>query len=145
MRLPSPFNYFPLAAATLLCLSVAACKDDPKSIDGSVKIAPELAAKVSANAVVYVIARPDGAVGGPPLAVKRLPQPFTFPIEFSISAQDAMMPNANFDGKISVSARLSQSGAAIPASPGDIEGTAKPNPAEPGKGKIEITLDKVRE
>ena len=56
-----------------------------------------------------------------------------------------MMPNAQFSGKITVSARVAQSGAAVPASPGDIEGTATPNPIEPGKGKVEITLDHTRE
>src|SRR4051812_1917630 len=145
MRLPSRFNYFPLAAATLVCLSLAACKDEEKSIQGSVRISPELASKVSSTAAIYVIARPEGASGGPPLAVKRLSQPFTFPLEFSISAQDAMMPGAAFSGKISVSARLAQSGAAVPASPGDLEGVATPNPSEPGRGKIEIVLDKVRQ
>jgi hypothetical protein len=145
MRLPSPFNYFPLAAASLVCLSLVACKDEEKSIQGSVKIAPALAAKVSPTAAIFVIARPEGMHGGPPLAVKRLSQPFTFPIEFSINAQDAMMPGTALSGKISVSARLSQSGAALPVSPGDVEGSANPDSAEPGKGKVEILLDKVRE
>jgi hypothetical protein len=145
MRLVSPFSYFPLAAAILACVPLAACKDEEKSIQGAVRISPQLESKVAPTAALYVIARPNGTTGGPPLAVKRLSQPFAFPIEFSISAKDAMLPDAPFSGKISVTARLSQSGAAVPANAGDLEGTAKPNPIEPGNTKVEITLDKIRE
>jgi hypothetical protein len=149
MRLPNPFSHFPLVSAATAslsaCLLLAACNDGEKSIQGAVRISPELQSKISPAAALFIIARPEGVAFGPPLAVKRLPQPFAFPLEFSISDKDAMMPNAQFSGKIMVTARVAQSGAAVPASPGDIEGTAKPNPVEPGKGKIEIVLDHTRD
>jgi hypothetical protein len=125
-----------------MCL--AACNDGEKSIDGDVRISPELQSKIAPSAALYIIARPEGMAMGPPLAVKRLPQPFSFPVQFSISAKDAMMPDAQFSGKITIRARVAQSGAAIPASPGDLEGTSKPSSVEPGKAKIEIVLDHVR-
>src|SRR5579872_2288281 len=120
-----------------LVACLLSCNDGQQSIQGALRISPQLQAKIAPSAALFIIARPEGMQFGPPLAVKRLAQPFSFPLEFSISAQDAMMPNAQFSGKITVSARIAQSGAAVPASPGDIEGAA-PAAVEPGKSKVEI-------
>ena len=122
-----------------------ACKNEEKAIRGVIRISPEIQAKIQPGAVLYVIARPEGAAGGPPLAVKRVPPPLSFPVDFEISARDAMIPDSPFTGRISVSARISQSGAAIPANPGDLESAGRPTAVEPGAARLEIVLDKVRE
>ncbi len=114
------------------------------SLQGKILISEKLRKQIAPTAVLYVIARPaDGK--GPPLAVKRITQPFKFPISFVLSGADVMMPGVLFEGKTAISARLSQAGSATPVNPGDLESSSKPVIAEVGSSKpIVVTLDKVR-
>jgi hypothetical protein len=106
-------------------------------VSGSVALASELAGKVPANAVLFVIAR-RGA--GPPLAVKRVEHP-QFPVEFSIGPEDRMIQAMPFAGPIELSARLDGDGNATSRSPGDVTGAARGGPVEPGATGIAIVLD----
>jgi hypothetical protein len=115
-----------------------------KTISGSVTILPEFQKKLGPEAVLFIIARPDGVTSGPPLAVKRFTQPLMFPLEFKLSAQDAMIPNSPFEGKVSIHARIAQTGSATPIQAGDIEGTAQPNPIPVGEKNLKIELNHLR-
>jgi len=88
-------------------------------IEGVIELAPELAAARPDGGVLFVIARPQGARGGPPLAVLRIPSP-SFPLEFSIGPDDVMIPSMTFAGSISLSARLDADGNAMTRGAGDI-------------------------
>ena len=79
--------------------------------------------------------------GGPPAAVKRIADP-KFPLAFELGPQDSMVPGIEFTGPLSLKARLSRSGDAMPRA-GDIEGF-HPDPVEPGQSGIEILLAQVR-
>lgn len=61
--------------------------------------------------VLYVFARPAGATGGPPLAVRRVDSP-RFPLELELGDADAMMPGMRLSDhdRVTVVARLSRSG-----------------------------------
>jgi hypothetical protein len=132
-----------LAFLTLMA-ALAACTASEKKITGTIEISPELQKAIGPKAALYVIARPEGQTAGPPIAVKRFTQPIFFPLEFNLSARDAMMPDAPFDGKYAITVRIAQSGSATPASPGDIEGTA-PTPSVPvGENKLKIVMNHVR-
>ncbi|WP_342317266.1 tetratricopeptide repeat protein [Lysobacter sp. FW306-1B-D06B] len=105
-----------------------------------VTIAPELAAKVPANASLFVIAR---QAGGPPMpvAVEKLPAT-DFPREVMLDDGDSPMPTMKLSqlDQVEVLARISASGNAMPQ-PGDLEAKAKPS----GKsGAIELVIDQVR-
>jgi len=92
------------------------------------------------GSVLYVFARAEPS--GPPLAVRRIANP-TFPLTLSLSDADRMRPDLSLNaasGPLFVTARLSESGNALPQS-GDRFGTQQAQPGEP----IEITIDQVVE
>lgn len=106
-------------------------------IEGTIRIADELAAGAPSNAVLFIIAR-RGA-GGPPLAVKRVQAP-SFPVAFTLGPEDRMIQSMPFAGPLQVTVRLDSDGNATSRTPGDLQGTA-PRNLEPGATGVDITLD----
>jgi cytochrome c-type biogenesis protein CcmH len=110
------------------------------SVTGRVRIAPELLAKIPANATVFVVARPaDGQ--RMPVAVSR--QSYSSqPFEFQISDAQSMTAERKLSSYDSVilEARISASGNAIRQG-GDLIGTSKP--LKPGSTAIELLIDQV--
>lgn len=104
------------------------------AIAGTVRLSPKLAA--GPGDVLYLIAKQ----GATTLAVQRIEAP-RFPLEFSLSAADAMVSGVAFEGSVDVVARLSRSGDAIPSS-GDLEGVTK-GVSIPASG-VELTIDTAR-
>jgi hypothetical protein len=117
--------------------SEAAAGSAGAPVSGTVALAPELAGRTPANAVLFIIAR-RGA--GPPLAVKRVEHP-QFPVEFTIGPEDRMIQAMPFAGPIELSARIDGDGNATSRSPGDVTGTARGGPVEPGATGVAILLD----
>ena len=122
----------PLAAET------ASAESPGAAIQGTVELAPELASRVPANAVLFIIAR--GAGAGPPLAVKRVANP-EFPVAFSIGPEDRMIQTMPFAGPIALTARIDSDGNATSRSPGDISGATAGEPVAPGATGVVIVLD----
>ena len=88
--------------------------------------------------VLFVIARPQGATGGPPLAVLRIPSP-EFPLAFTIGPENVMIPSMQFAGAISISARLDAAGNAKPRGAGDIS-RAPAEGLSPGAEGVRLVL-----
>lgn len=109
-----------------------------KSISGTISVAPELVEKIPPNARLFIIARPEGAQGGPPMAVKRLSGP-ELPYVYNIGQADTMLEGIMFEGKIDLTVRLDQDGNAK-AGPGDIEGRIS---AMAGDENVDIVLDRI--
>ncbi len=107
-------------------------------IRGRIELAPELAAARPEGAILFVIARPEGAVGGPPLAVLRIPDP-EFPVEFEIGPGDVMIPSMRFAGPITLTARLDGDGNAMTRAETDLSSPAAP-PALPGATGVALVL-----
>lgn len=107
-----------------------------KKVTGTIRIAPELADKMSKNATLFILARPSGVESGPPMAVKRL-RGVKFPYSYSIGQMDTMLEGINFTGKVNITARLDQDGMAQ-AGPGDIEGKIS---AQVGEADKDIVLN----
>lgn len=107
-------------------------------IAGQIEIAPALAGQQPEGAILFVIARPVGAVGGPPLAVLRIPQP-EFPVAFEIGQGDVMIPSMRFEGPISLTARLDTDGNAMTRAETDLSSAAAP-PVEPGATGVTLVL-----
>jgi hypothetical protein len=110
----------------------------PDAIVGSVTLAGSLDNRLSAEAVLFVIAR---KTAGTPLAVVRIPQP-RFPQPFRIGPENVMMAGTPLEGTVSLSARLSRSGSVGPAQSGDLEGEA-PQPVPVGAGNATIVLNRA--
>jgi len=108
------------------------------AITGEITLAPELAMARPDGAVLFVIARPEGVRGGPPLAVLRIPSP-DFPVAFSIGPENVMIPTMQFAGAISLTARLDADGNAMTRTPGDIA-SPRVDGLAPGASSIRLTL-----
>ena len=113
----------------------------PRTIKGTVTMAPGLADKGSPSDVLFVFAR---EVGGPPMPVSivratRKDLPFTFQLDDSTSP----MPSRKLSsaGPVVIVARLSKSGQAMPQN-GDLEGTSQPIPS--GVDGITVVIDRER-
>jgi cytochrome c-type biogenesis protein CcmH len=110
-------------------------------ISGKITIDPKLNANTDPNAALFIIARPAASGGGPPLAVKKIDRP-TFPIDYTLSQDNAMM-GMPFTGKINITARLDKDSNPVTRTPGDISGDYKKNPVEVGAKNVDVTLDQV--
>ncbi len=84
--------------------------------------------QIPAGAVLFVIIRPEGSAGGPPLGVKRINQP-EFPLQLTLTDADSMLPQKPISsvGKLTIKARLSMNGQPM-ASAGDWQSPVIPIP-----------------
>jgi cytochrome c-type biogenesis protein CcmH len=128
-----------LLGAPSLCL--AAAPESAQQLTGTVRIAPALKSKISPEAVLYVIARQT--VTGPPVAVKRITQPFKFPVHFSVGPEDSMMGGTKLEGQFSLSARISQNGSAMPK-PGDLQTKKAAENNAPGGAPVSLLIEETR-
>jgi len=108
-------------------------------LTGTIRIAANLAGRVPAGAVLFLIARTGS--GGPPTAVRRIKDP-SFPLEFSIGPDDRMIQAMPFDGPFQLMARIDADGNAMTRNPGDLQGEGK-GTFSPGAHDIEIVIDEV--
>ena len=113
----------------------------PRTIRGTVTVAPSLAGKGSETDTLFVFAR---EMSGPPMpvAIMRATKkdlPFTFQLDDSTSP----MPSRKLSGAgaVVIVARLSKSGQAMPQS-GDLEGTSQP--VNSGVDGITVVIDRER-
>ncbi len=109
------------------------------SIRGQVRIAPALAARVAPGDTVFIFAR---AVNGPPMPLAILRRTAAdLPIDFTLDDSLAMSPEWKISkaGKVTVGARVSRSGDAMPRS-GDLTGQVD---AVAGDSGLAITIDAV--
>lgn len=113
----------------------------PGGLKVKVSLAPALAAKLPADASLFVVAR---QAGGPPMpvAVEKLPAR-GFPVTVTLDDGDSPMPTMKLSqlDRFEVLARVSASGDATPQT-GDLEAVAKP--AAKDSGVIELIIDQVR-
>jgi hypothetical protein len=112
---------------------------DSSSIEGTVELAPDLASRVPAGAVLFLIART--AERGPPLAVVRVTDP-QFPLPFSIGPENRMIQSMPFAGEIRISARVDSDGDAASRGPGDLQGAVE-TPHNPGDRGVTLLIDKA--
>lgn len=135
---------FTIVFTALLSLLVSGCESKDQAVHGKIQLSLELQKQLKPTAALYLIARRPGEITGPPLAVVKFGQPLLFPVDFSLSAKDMMMPGQTFEGNLVIMARVSQSGAAIPVNAGDVEGFMSAPYVPVGAKDVEIQLDQVR-
>jgi cytochrome c-type biogenesis protein CcmH len=111
-------------------------------ISGKITIDPKLKAHIDPNATLFIIARPAGGAGGPPLAVKKIDKP-AFPLNYSLGQENVMMPGVPFSGKVTVTVRLDKDGNPTTRGAGDMTGEFKSNPVDVGASNADITIDQI--
>jgi hypothetical protein len=113
-----------------------------QNISGKIILAEKVKQHLNSKATLFIIARPAGAGGGPPLAVKKIERP-VFPLSYSIGAENVMMQGTAFAGKIILTVRLDKDGDPGTRTPGDLLGDYKNNPVEAGARNVDIVIDQV--
>lgn len=108
-------------------------------VTGTVSLGPGVTGGPAQAGALFVIVR-RGA--GAPLAVKRIESP-RFPVSYAVGPEDSMMQGRAIEGEVEVVVRLSRSGSAGPARPGDLEGRFARNPVRPGAAGVDIVLGPV--
>ena len=109
----------------------ATAEDRAQTIRGTIE-----APAAPGSGVLFLFVRAVGVTGGPPLAVQRIPSP-SFPREFSIGPQDAMIAGGPFPARVSLEARLDADGNAMTEGPEDLSARAE---VEPGATGVTLTL-----
>ena len=112
---------------------------DRPEITGTITVARDLTGRVQDGSVLFVIAH---KAAGPPFAVRRIASP-RFPLAYRLGPEDLMMAGSAFEGEVRVSARLSRTGNAGPAQPGDLEGEHA-GPVRVGARNVDIAISRVR-
>jgi cytochrome c-type biogenesis protein CcmH len=112
-----------------------------QSISGKISVDPKIKGQLDSKATLFIIARPAGAGGGPPLAVKKIAQPI-FPFSYSISAENVMIQGTPFTGKVNLTVRLDKDGNPTTRTPGDLIGNHR-EPVEVGSENVDIIIDQA--
>jgi cytochrome c-type biogenesis protein CcmH len=115
--------------------------DSRQSITGKITLDPKVKGQSDSKATLFIIARPPGPGGGPPLAVKKIDQPI-FPLSYSIGAENVMLQGTPFSGKINVTVRLDKDGDPTTQTPGDLIGNYK-QPVDVGSKNVDIVIDQA--
>ena len=114
--------------------------DPARSVSGTVDFDESIASKVPKQGTLFLIARPEGVLSGPPLAAKRHSL-VKFPFDFKIGQENVMLEGSTFEGNITVTARWDLDG--MPkASPDDIDGSVT---VTSGSTDVKIVLSHVIE
>jgi hypothetical protein len=119
---------------------VAAAAGDGAPIRGTVRVSAELAGRIPAGAVLFVIAR--RGTTGPPTAVKRIADPH-FPLDFEIGPGDRMIQTMPFEGPLTLTARVDGDGNAMSRQPGDLE-AGTPITVDNGENAALLVIDEQR-
>lgn len=106
-----------------------------KRISGKITLEDAETQPIPPNAVLFVFVRSADGRKGPPLAAKRYAA-FSFPMEYAIGPEDAMMEGVQFGDEVRIIARIDADGVAG-AGAGDIEGELT---VKPGEKNVDIVL-----
>src|SRR5260221_7461234 len=111
------------------------------TVSGEVSLAAGLAAKAAAGATLFIVAKSVDSPGAP-VAVFR-GSVGSWPVKFTLDDSQSMLPGRNLSsaGRVTVEARISQSGQPLPAA-GDLQGsTGAINPAD--HRPLKIVIDRI--
>jgi cytochrome c-type biogenesis protein CcmH len=117
---PPPAPTPPPAAEKEKVEEMGAVPDAKQTIGGKIVLPAARKNDVKKGDTIFLIARRTG-MPGPPLAVQRL-QAGDFPLAFSLSSRDSMVPGVPFEGEVSITARVDKDGDAMTRRKGDVFG-----------------------
>jgi hypothetical protein len=111
------------------------------AVSGEVSLAPALRSKAVAGATLFIVAKSVDSPGAP-VAVFR-GTVGDWPLKFKLDDSQSMMPGRNLSsaGRVTIEARISQSGQPMPSA-GDLRGSTGPiNPAD--HQPLKIVIDQI--
>jgi hypothetical protein len=118
---------------------------DPKAaISGTIVLAPARKGDVAPTDTIFLVARriaDNPSARGTLVAVKRL-SAGSFPIPFTLSARDMMIPTGAFDGEVSLSVRVDKDGDPLTHFKGDVIGGI-PKVSVGARG-VKLTLNQLQ-
>jgi cytochrome c-type biogenesis protein CcmH len=112
------------------------------AVQGEVVVANALKGKIPAGLTLFIVAKSVSSPG-PPVAIWRTATTGNWPIAFTLDDSQAMIPMRKLStaGRVTIEARTSRTGQAMPA-PGDFQGISAQ--LEPGStGRVRIVIEKV--
>ena len=121
--------------------SPAAVAGSVTAVSGEVSLAAGLTAKAAAGATLFIVAKSVDSPGVP-VAVFR-GSVGSWPVKFTLDDSQSMLPGRNLSsaGRVTIEARISQSGQPLPAA-GDLQGsTGAVNPAD--HRPLKILIDRI--
>ena len=126
--------------------AVAAIDSPPAAaevISGKIVLPPSRRARVAKGDTIFVSARRSVLLpgGGSLLAAQRL-QADEFPLLFTLSARDAMIPGTAFAGPVTIAVRVDKDGDPLTRQKGDLYGQAMNVPV--GTAQLVVSLDSVQ-
>lgn len=133
--------FLPLLVSVVATVAIAGCADQ-NTVSGTIKVDPAVAKTLGTSDTLFIVARRADGPGGPPVAVKRIVG-MTFPMTYTFTPQDVMMPGTPFTGKLNISASIKKSGIVGVNVPGDMAGSYSNNPVEVGAKDVDITLERL--
>ena len=131
---PSPAEAAPPAAAP----------DPGATISGDIVLAPAMKSAVNPGDVVFLVARrisDNPTARGSLVAVKKFSAD-KFPIAFSLSQQDMMFQNGNFEGDLALSARVDKDGDPMTHRKGDVIALLPKVPV--GARGVKLSLNQIQ-
>jgi hypothetical protein len=118
---------------------------DPKaSIAGTVVLPAARRSDVSPSDTIFLVARrvPDNPQArGTLVAVKKL-SAASFPIKFTLSKRDMMVPTGGFDGEVDLNVRVDKDGDPMTRGKGDVYGDVAK--VKVGAQNVKVVLDHIR-
>ncbi len=139
----------------LLFIGIHGCAIESKSskIGGEVNLPNNLANKVGPSDTLYILAYPNSISSNTqklkpesqassetkPLVVQKI-APIIFPVKYELSQEDIIFPEEKFKGPLNIIARVHKNPESLPTQKGELEGSAKKNPVEPGSKNVDIIL-----
>jgi hypothetical protein len=117
--------------------------DPAHTIAGTIRLPAARKKDVKPGDTIFLIARRAGGPPGPGsmLAVQRLTAG-DFPMPFTLSGRDAMVPGTPFEGLVSLTVRVDKDGDAITRRKGDVYGQA--NGVKVGTQNVPLSLDTLQ-
>jgi cytochrome c-type biogenesis protein CcmH len=131
---------FPPPGSNAGQVSAAPSPASRQTVSGKITLGAKVKG-MNSKATLFIIARPAGSGGGPPLAVKKIDQP-VFPLSYVIGAENVMMQGTPFTGKINLTVRLDNDGNPTTRTPGDLMGNYQ-GPVDVGAKNIDIVMDQA--
>jgi cytochrome c-type biogenesis protein CcmH len=121
-----------------------AAVDPKRAISGTIVLSSARKHDVAPTDTIFLVARrlaDNPQARGTLVAVKRL-SAASFPIPFTLSARDMMIPTGNFDGEVSLAVRVDKDGDPMTRRKGDVFG-GLPKVTVGAKG-VKVTLDQLQ-
>jgi hypothetical protein len=114
-----------------------------ETISGTITVPGSRRKDLAKSDIVFIVARRAGAPPGPGsmIAVQKHPLG-AFPMPFTLSGRDSMLPGRRFEGKIDVTVRIDKDGDGLTRKKGDLYGQA--NDISVGTQDLLISVDTLQ-